>query len=115
MVSISHCTETFVRKFLAFDVTSSESTFLTQPLFLDAELGAAASMATSKSVESFRVAAKDYLNNDRFSDFTITCEGKKFKVHRCFICAHSKWFERCCEGMFEVSSWLVGSLISHLN
>jgi hypothetical protein len=60
-------------------------------------------MATNKSVEAFRLGAKDYLNNDKFSDFTIVCEGKEFKVHRCFISVHSEYFERCCDGMFEVS------------
>ncbi|KAK3718337.1 hypothetical protein LTR37_005150 [Vermiconidia calcicola] len=58
-------------------------------------------MASSKAVQSFRNAAKDYLFNDRFSDFTIVCEDQEFKVHRCFICAQSKWFERCCSGIFE--------------
>jgi hypothetical protein len=59
-------------------------------------------MATNKSIDAFRLGAKDYLNNDKFSDFTIVCEGKEFKVHRCFISVHSKYFERCCAGMFEV-------------
>ena len=64
---------------------------------------ATALKATNKSVEAFRLGAKDYLNNDKFSDFTIVCQGKEFKVHRCFISVHSKYFERCCDGMFEVS------------
>ena len=59
--------------------------------------------AIDKSIEAFRAGAKDYLNNDKFSDFTIVCEDKEFKVHRCFISVHSKYFERCCDGMFEVS------------
>lgn len=32
------------------------------------------------------------------------CEGKEFKVHRCFISAHSKYFERACSGMFKEAS-----------
>lgn len=58
-------------------------------------------MTPSNIMEGFQKAAEGYLNDDRFSDFTITCAGKDFKVHRCFICAHSKWFERCCSGMFQ--------------
>lgn len=61
-------------------------------------------MATTSIIESFRKSAQGYLNDDRFSDFTIVCEGKEFKVHRCFICAHSKWFERCCSDMFSEAS-----------
>ena len=30
----------------------------------------------------------------------IVCDGKEYKAHRCFICAHSRWFERCCAGTF---------------
>lgn len=60
-------------------------------------------MATVKSKDSFCLAAKEYLNDEKFSDFTIVCEGQEFKVHRCFIAAHSPYFKRCCTGMFEVS------------
>lgn len=61
------------------------------------------SIATTANVENFRKAASGYLNDDRFSDLIIICKGKEFKVHRCFVCAHSKWFERCCSGEFLVS------------
>lgn len=60
-------------------------------------------MATSASTDKFRIAAQGYLNDGRFSDFTIVCGDKEFKVHRCFISAHSKYFEKACDGMFQVS------------
>ena len=49
-------------------------------------------------METFRKAAEAHLDDDPLSNFTIVCEGKEFKMHRFFICAHSKWFERCCSG-----------------
>ena len=61
-------------------------------------------MATSAAIDKFRSAAGGYLNDERFSDFTIVCEGTEHKVHRCFIAAHSKWFERACSGMFHEAS-----------
>lgn len=59
-------------------------------------------MATLRTSAKFRDAARDYLHDEQFSDFTIVCEQKEFKVHRCFISAHSPFFKKCCSGMFEV-------------
>lgn len=59
-------------------------------------------MATARAIEKFRNAAKDYLKDEKFSDFTIVCEDQEFKVHRCFISTHSPFFKQCCSGMFEV-------------
>jgi hypothetical protein len=42
-----------------------------------------------------------YYEDEQFSDFTITCEGRVFKVHRCFIAPHSRFFEKACSGMFK--------------
>jgi len=65
-------------------------------------------MASSTAIERFRDAASSYLHDERFSDFSLVCEGKEFRVHRCFIAAHSKWFEVACGGMFkEASSQMV--------
>ena len=61
------------------------------------------SMASEAAAEDFRKEAAGYLNDDRRSDFIVVCDGKEFKVHRCFIYAHSKWFARCCAGEFLVS------------
>ena len=36
------------------------------------------------------------------TDFTITCGGREFKVHRVVLCAQSKFFARMCEGDFKV-------------
>ena len=59
-------------------------------------------MPATRPSEDFQIAAQSYLNDGRFSDFTIVCEDKEFKVHRCFISAHSKYFEKACGGMLEV-------------
>ena len=66
-------------------------------------------MATASSIQKFRLAAKDYLNDQQFSDFTIVCEGQEFQVHRCFIAAHSPYFKQCCTGVFEVGHAILPS------
>lgn len=61
-------------------------------------------MATPTAKENLYTAASRCLNDHRFSDFTIVCDGKQFNVHRCFIAAHSKWFDRACSGPFKEAS-----------
>ncbi|KXT07977.1 hypothetical protein AC579_6916 [Pseudocercospora musae] len=51
-------------------------------------------------MDSLRETSSAYYGNERFSDFTIICGEKKYKVHRCFISAHSKYFERACLSSF---------------
>jgi len=60
--------------------------------------------ASAETAVRFRKAARGYLNHDVFSDFTIICQGKCFKVHRCFISAHSRYFAKCCVGEFREAS-----------
>jgi hypothetical protein len=59
---------------------------------------------TSLSLDYAPLTSKiRYYKDERFSDFTIACEGREFKVHRCFIAAHSKFFDKACSGMFTES------------
>ncbi|KAK4615961.1 hypothetical protein CLAFUW4_10097 [Fulvia fulva] len=52
-------------------------------------------------MEQLKVAFSAYRNEDRFADFTVVYGDKKCRLHRCFIAAHSKWFERCLSGSFS--------------
>lgn len=64
------------------------------------DLSKAAATANTNTMHSFRAATAAYLDDERFSDFTIECAGIKHKVHRCFISAHSRYFAKCCGGTF---------------
>lgn len=39
-----------------------------------------------------------------YSDLTITCGEKEFKVHRAVICPRSNYFDAACKGEFKVRS-----------
>ncbi|KAI9708215.1 MAG: hypothetical protein M1820_004169 [Bogoriella megaspora] len=52
-------------------------------------------------------AAWDYIEklfkfdcND-LSDFTVTCSGRKWRVHKLVLCAQSSYFQKLCTGEFE--------------
>ena len=60
--------------------------------------------AAQTGSERLKAAATQYLQDATFSDLTIVCESTEWKVHRCFIVPHSKWFERCCKGAFQEGS-----------
>ena len=46
------------------------------------------------------------LESENFSDFTITCPGKVFQVHKAIISAESSYFAVCCEEKFKVRTLL---------
>jgi hypothetical protein len=39
----------------------------------------------------------------QYSDVSIKCRDKIFKVHRVIICNRCKFFQKACEGAFQVS------------
>lgn len=41
------------------------------------------------------------LASGSLSDFTITCAGKSYKVHRVLLMCHSEYFKTCFEGQFK--------------
>lgn len=42
------------------------------------------------------------LDSGKHSDLTITCESDTPQVHKVFMCAHSTYFTKACEGEFQV-------------
>ncbi|KAF4458120.1 Speckle-type POZ protein [Fusarium austroafricanum] len=50
-------------------------------------------LSTSVSDRLFKTGA--------YSDFTITCRGKEFKVHKAIICPQSSFFKAACNGSFK--------------
>lgn len=46
----------------------------------------------------------------KYSDFTIHCGDRAWKVHKLIICSQSEYFQRLCDGAFEVSIYWYTSL-----
>ncbi|CAG8071843.1 unnamed protein product [Penicillium nalgiovense] len=44
------------------------------------------------------------LESGRYSDLTISCEGRKFAVHRAIVCCQSSFFDAAVKGGFKVNS-----------
>ncbi len=48
--------------------------------------------------------ASDLFSSGRYSDLTIKCQGRVFKVHRAIVCLQSKPLAAAIEGGFKVGS-----------
>ncbi|MCJ1398716.1 hypothetical protein MMC11_001917 [Xylographa trunciseda] len=42
------------------------------------------------------------LNNSDYSDFTVKCGAKTWRIHRAIVCSRSKYFKKVCDGDFKV-------------
>ena len=52
--------------------------------------------------------------NGKFTDLTITCQGRIWKAHRVVLASRCKFFETCCKGEFEVRRRFVSNSDSSL-
>jgi hypothetical protein len=52
--------------------------------------------------------AYQLLSSGVFSDFTITCGERDFKVHRSIICADSHFFKSVADGKFKAITFEAG-------
>jgi len=46
----------------------------------------------------------DLLKSGQFSDLTVKCNSKSFKVHRCIVCPQSAFFSKALNGEFKEAS-----------
>jgi hypothetical protein len=42
-------------------------------------------------------------DDEQYSDISIKCKDKTFKVHKLIICNRCEFFKKACEGAFQVS------------
>lgn len=52
--------------------------------------------------ENMAAGIKSVFESSKYSDFTIRCRGKEFKVHRIILCPRSTFFAAACDGDFKV-------------
>ncbi|KAK6442823.1 hypothetical protein LTR95_000929 [Oleoguttula sp. CCFEE 5521] len=45
---------------------------------------------------------KSLFGNARYADFTVTCEGRKWKIHKAIVCTQNKWLAKDFEGQDDV-------------
>lgn len=62
-------------------------------------------MAESRAERRLR-----YLRSGTNSNFTITCRGREWKVHKEILSAETDFFEAMCFGKFEVCRKLYNTL-----
>jgi BTB/POZ domain-containing protein len=53
--------------------------------------------------ESFPRGLTKLMRVGKFSDLTVVCQGKEFKVHRIILCSESAVFAAACDGEFKVT------------
>lgn len=47
---------------------------------------------------------KSFYNSHAFSDFTVVCGERRWKVHKLVVSANSKYIHKACAGEFRASS-----------
>ncbi len=52
--------------------------------------------------ENMAAGIRSVFESSKYSDLTIRCRGKEFKVHRIILCPRSTFFAAACDGEFQV-------------
>ena len=58
---------------------------------------------TSSNFSGFSSSNWALLQSGQYSDLTVKCEAREWKVHRLVICPRSGFFENACKNDFEAS------------
>jgi hypothetical protein len=53
---------------------------------------------------AYTKAVNVLLQSGKYSDLTLRCGGREFRVHRPIVCPHSPVFEAICSGEFKEST-----------
>lgn len=62
-------------------------------------------MANPKPPDAdLRASDLKLLESGNFSDVTVTCGNKTWKLHKNILCSRSMWFEKALTGGFQVSA-----------
>lgn len=61
-------------------------------------------MAIEDESNSLMAGLNNVFNSSDYSDLTICCKEREWKVHRAIICPQSKFFAVACNGDFKVNS-----------
>jgi len=56
---------------------------------------------TQDTAESSFDGLHKLLDNSDYSDFTVECGAKTWRVHRAIVCSRSKYFKKACDGDFK--------------
>ncbi|OQO01476.1 hypothetical protein B0A48_13031 [Cryoendolithus antarcticus] len=47
------------------------------------------------------IGVKSLFGNERYSDYTMECEGRKWRIHKAIICPQSEVLAKACDGDFR--------------
>ena len=48
------------------------------------------------------MALRSLYKDEKYSDLTVSCGPRTFKLHRAVVCPQSPFFEKACSGGFKV-------------
>ncbi|MCJ1382100.1 hypothetical protein MMC17_005212 [Xylographa soralifera] len=60
-----------------------------------------ANTGQTQDTESSHDGLHKLLNNSDYSDFTVECGTKTWRIHRAIVCSRSKYFKKVCDGDFK--------------
>ncbi|MCJ1438124.1 hypothetical protein MMC27_007511 [Xylographa pallens] len=70
-----------------------------------------ANTAETQDTEPSHDGLHKLLNNSDYSDFTVKCGTKTWRIHRAIVCSRSKYFKRACDGDFKEAREAILTLV----